>query len=111
MFPADGCVTARAKPVATAASTALPPFLRISRPTSEEIGSTETTSPFSNDSEVAPSSVDMITSGEAQEISDMLSKETGRKLYQQDKKCLVIVRFPRLQASTLSCSRTSLTWK
>src|SRR5690606_14534596 len=34
MFPAVGCVTARAKPVAIAASTALPPASRIRAPTS-----------------------------------------------------------------------------
>src|SRR4051794_74356 len=34
MLPAVGCVTPRAKPTATAASTALPPFFRISTPTS-----------------------------------------------------------------------------
>src|SRR5947199_8085559 len=44
-FPACGYVTARAKAVATAASTALPPFLRISRPTSDPGAETDTTRP------------------------------------------------------------------
>ena len=35
MFPALGCVTASANAVATAASTALPPFFRIPAPTSD----------------------------------------------------------------------------
>ena len=34
-FPAAGHVTASANPTATAASTALPPFLRISTPASD----------------------------------------------------------------------------
>src|SRR5262245_15736040 len=45
MLPAVGWVTAKARPVATAASTALPPFFRISRPAFEAIGSTDTTAP------------------------------------------------------------------
>src|SRR6516162_8059309 len=48
-FPAPGCVTASAKPVATAASTAFPPFFKMSRPTFEATGSTDTTAPFGND--------------------------------------------------------------
>src|SRR3954471_9213132 len=45
MFPALGCVTASAKAVATAASTALPPFLRMAAPTSEAIEVVDTTIP------------------------------------------------------------------
>src|SRR6185503_7964616 len=45
MFPALGCVTASANAVATAASTALPPFARIAAPTSDAGAETETTSP------------------------------------------------------------------
>src|SRR5688500_9276850 len=45
MLPAVGCVTASANPVATAASTALPPRRRMSAPTSEAIDDVETTSP------------------------------------------------------------------
>src|SRR4051812_29944106 len=43
MLPASGKVTARAKAVATAASTALPPLWRISAPTREAGAETETT--------------------------------------------------------------------
>jgi len=39
-------VTAKANPTATAASTAFPPFLRISMPTLEANGSADTTIPF-----------------------------------------------------------------
>ena len=46
MLPAAGCVTARAKAVATAASTALPPFCRIATPTSLAGPDTETTMPL-----------------------------------------------------------------
>src|SRR5713226_1035567 len=42
-FPALGPTTARAKPTATAASTAFPPFLRISTPAAEDRGSSEAT--------------------------------------------------------------------
>src|SRR5207253_7420699 len=42
-LPAPGHVTASAKAVATAASTALPPFFKTSVPTFEAIGSTDTT--------------------------------------------------------------------
>src|SRR5688572_9345307 len=45
MFPALGCVTASAKAVATAASTAFPPFARIAAPTSDAGAEVETTSP------------------------------------------------------------------
>src|SRR5687767_972214 len=45
MFPALGCVTARANAVATAASTAFPPLARIAAPTSEAGADTDTTSP------------------------------------------------------------------
>ena len=45
-LPAEGCVTASAKPVATAASTALPPRLRMSMPTWEASGEREATTPF-----------------------------------------------------------------
>src|SRR3982751_6413181 len=45
MLPALGCVTASAKAVATAASMALPPFLRIAAPTSEAGEEVETTIP------------------------------------------------------------------
>src|SRR5215210_1275955 len=43
IFPASGCTTARAKPTATAASTALPPCCRMSRPTCLAIGLPDTT--------------------------------------------------------------------
>src|SRR5438445_3679379 len=46
MLPASGQVTARAKPTATAASTALPPFFRMAAPTSEAGADTETTMPL-----------------------------------------------------------------
>src|SRR5688500_10291890 len=46
MLPAVGCVTASAKPVATAASTALPPRRRIAAPTSDAIDDVETTNPL-----------------------------------------------------------------
>src|SRR5438094_961686 len=45
MLPAYGCVTASAKPTATAASTALPPAWRISSPASEACASLVTTIP------------------------------------------------------------------
>src|ERR1041384_2808721 len=45
MLPALGCVTASAKAVATAASIAFPPFLRIAAPTSEAMAFVETTIP------------------------------------------------------------------
>src|SRR3990172_1543437 len=45
-FPAEGWVTARAKATATAASTALPPWRRISIPASAAKGSAATTIPF-----------------------------------------------------------------
>src|SRR5688572_11456156 len=45
ILPALGCVTASAKAVATAASTAFPPFARIAAPTSEAGAETETTMP------------------------------------------------------------------
>src|SRR3954468_9480897 len=45
MFPASGNVTASAKAVATAASTALPPSRKTSRPTSDAGGETDTTVP------------------------------------------------------------------
>src|SRR6266508_3631157 len=45
MFPAPGQVTASAKPTATAASTALPPRVRISTPIFEAISSDEATMP------------------------------------------------------------------
>src|SRR5687767_10682543 len=45
MLPADGCVTASANAVATAASTALPPRRRMSAPISDAIEEVETTSP------------------------------------------------------------------
>src|SRR5690348_8987713 len=46
MLPAKGCVTARAKPTATAASTALPPDFRTATPTSAANGSWATTIPL-----------------------------------------------------------------
>src|SRR5262245_58134505 len=46
MLPAVGCVTASAKAVATAASTALPPRRRISAPTSDARALADTTMPF-----------------------------------------------------------------
>src|SRR5437867_4272006 len=46
MLPASGQVTARAKPTATAASTALPPLFRTAAPTSEAGGDTDTTMPL-----------------------------------------------------------------
>src|SRR5436190_11987374 len=45
MFPANGYVTASANPVATAASTALPPRERTAAPMSEAYAETETTIP------------------------------------------------------------------
>ena len=42
-LPASGCTTARANPTATAASTALPPRRRMSRPTALAMGLPETT--------------------------------------------------------------------
>src|SRR5262249_19631489 len=46
MLPASGQVTARAKPTATAASTALPPFFRTATPTSAAGAETQTTMPL-----------------------------------------------------------------
>lgn len=46
MLPQHGSVTARAYPTATAASTALPPPLRISNPTSDALDCVVTTTPF-----------------------------------------------------------------
>src|SRR5581483_2771652 len=46
MLPAAGQVTARAKAVATAASTALPPRCRTARPASAAAGDTHTTRPL-----------------------------------------------------------------
>src|SRR6266516_2282277 len=46
MFPAYGCVTAIAKPTATAASTALPPFCSTETPTSAAVLSMATTMPW-----------------------------------------------------------------
>src|SRR5689334_409481 len=46
MFPASGQATARAKAVATAASTELPPAWRMERPTSAAAGETQTTAPW-----------------------------------------------------------------
>ncbi len=46
IFPAKGCVTARAKPTATAASTALPPDFKTATPTSVANGSCATTIPL-----------------------------------------------------------------
>src|SRR5262249_9573440 len=48
-LPAPGQVTASANAVATAASTALPPFFKISMPTLDAIGSTDTTAAFGYD--------------------------------------------------------------
>jgi hypothetical protein len=48
MLPAAGCVTARAKPVATAASTAFPPCCKIDAPTSEAWDEVETTRPVAD---------------------------------------------------------------
>ena len=45
MLPADGYVTARANPVATAASMALPPRLRMSAPTCEARAERDATMP------------------------------------------------------------------
>src|SRR5262249_19276416 len=45
-WPAPGQVTASANAVATAASTALPPFFKVSMPTFDAIGSTDTTAAF-----------------------------------------------------------------
>ena len=53
ILPAAGCVTASAKAVAIAASTALPPDLRTRNPASEPGCETETTTPLLKDS--APS--------------------------------------------------------
>src|SRR5262249_40165103 len=44
-LPASGQTTARANAVATAASTALPPFFNTSRPIADASGATETTMP------------------------------------------------------------------
>src|SRR4051812_47963688 len=46
MLPASGQVTARAKPTATAASTALPPLARTCSPTRLAGGETDPTPPF-----------------------------------------------------------------
>src|SRR5262249_42286123 len=46
ILPAAGYVTASAKAVATAASTALPPLCKMSRPTSEAGAETENTLPL-----------------------------------------------------------------
>jgi hypothetical protein len=46
MFPAVGCVTAKANAVATAASIAFPPFFRISIPTCDATDLEENTIPF-----------------------------------------------------------------
>ena len=46
MLPADGQVTAMAKAVATAASTALPPFFSTLMPTSEAIADDDATTPL-----------------------------------------------------------------
>src|SRR6185369_1555032 len=46
MLPASGQVTARAKPTATAASTALPPFLSTAAPASDAGAETDTTMPL-----------------------------------------------------------------
>ena len=46
ILPARGKVTASAKPTPTAASTALPPCCKISRPTAEASASCEATMPF-----------------------------------------------------------------
>jgi hypothetical protein len=45
IFPADGCVTASANPVATAASTALPPRASTDAPASQAGADTQTTRP------------------------------------------------------------------
>src|SRR5947209_19991393 len=45
-LPASGQVTARANAVATAASTALPPFFRMTTPTSDAGPDTDTTMPL-----------------------------------------------------------------
>ncbi len=45
MLPADGCVTASANEVATAASTAFPPFARTEAPASHAGAETHTTKP------------------------------------------------------------------
>ena len=49
MFPAAGHVTARAKAVATAVSTALPPWLSTARPTSLAGGETDTQIKYYNE--------------------------------------------------------------
>src|SRR5438552_3535356 len=54
MLPAAGCVTARAKAVATAASTALPPSLRMVRPASDPGADTDTTTPLRNSTPLSP---------------------------------------------------------
>src|SRR3569833_2978524 len=46
MLPALGCVTARANAVATAASIALPPFLRPAAPAPDAGAEVDTTIPF-----------------------------------------------------------------
>src|SRR5436190_7953428 len=48
-LPAAGHVTASARPVATAASTALPPFFRICMPMLDAMGSTDTTAAFAKE--------------------------------------------------------------
>ena len=53
MFPAVGQVTAIANAVATAASTALPPFFMISTPTSDAILEEDVTMPFNAPDRVA----------------------------------------------------------
>src|ERR1019366_9192906 len=54
ILPATGCVTASAKAVATAASTALPPCFRTARPTSEAGSETVTTTPLRNSGDFSP---------------------------------------------------------
>src|SRR5262245_51178919 len=69
MFPALGCVTASANAVATAASTALPPFARIAAPASQAGDEVHTTSPSFD---ATPSSSGALASG----ASEMTARTT-----------------------------------
>src|SRR4051794_16153501 len=78
MLPAAGYVTAIANAVATVASTALPPFLRMSRPISTPGGDTATTMPC------FPSAVALAAVASRSDADNSVSKEsavaeTGRR--------------------------------
>src|SRR6516225_11752095 len=60
MFPVAGCVTARAKAVAIAASTALPPCCRIASPAAAPGSETATTTPLRNSGAFSPASTSLV---------------------------------------------------